>query len=454
MRLHKLGLTAAVALGLSALLAGCWERPPIEPVQNGYRGLGMAEMKNPRIVAALEAANQIPEDSPPLPPGGPLAKDVFKNIKVLTDVDAGTFTRLMVSITSWVAPPEQGCNYCHDPNDLSADTVYAKVVARRMIEMTRHVNNDWKTHVANTGVTCYTCHRGQPVPPNTWTRLPMGPTNPFAGNRYAQNAPAKSVALAALPVDPFTPFLEAPGKVRVVANDALPKTDGGGATIPHTEWTYGLMMHISQALGVNCTYCHNSRSFKEWEQPARATAWYGIRMVRDVNVNYVEPLAGTLPPNRLGPAGDAPKVNCTTCHQGANKPLLGVSMLANHQELAAVTRPPAPAAAAPASLSGTLAKVLFEVGKKDLSADAKNDIAEAARMLRESAETKVELSGFADKTGNVAQNLELAKQRAFAVRDALKSAGVDDARIALKKPEFVIGGASADARRVEINVAN
>ena len=54
-------------------------------------------------------------------------------------------------------------------------------------------------------------------------------------------------------------------------------------SIKQTDWTYALMIHFSQSLGVNCTYCHNSRAFENWEQstPQRVTAWHGIRMVRD-----------------------------------------------------------------------------------------------------------------------------------------------------------------------------
>jgi outer membrane protein OmpA-like peptidoglycan-associated protein len=60
------------------------------------------------------------------------------------------------------------------------------------------------------------------------------------------------------------------------------------------------------------------------------------------------------------------------------------------------------------------------------------------------------LSGFADQSGNAEKNLELAKVRAFAVRDALKAAGIAEDRIELKKPEFVVGGSSDNSRRVEI----
>jgi len=70
----------------------------------------------------------------------------------------------MLAITQWVAP-EQGCAYCHNGDNLADDGLYTKIVARRMLQMTRHINKDWKEHVASTGVTCYTCHRGQPVHP-------------------------------------------------------------------------------------------------------------------------------------------------------------------------------------------------------------------------------------------------------------------------------------------------
>jgi outer membrane protein OmpA-like peptidoglycan-associated protein len=94
---------------------------------------------------------------------------------------------------------------------------------------------------------------------------------------------------------------------------------------------------------------------------------------------------------------------------------------------------------------------LFEIGKDGLTDAARQVIADAAQLLTTQAGTKVSLSGFAEKTGNPEKNLELAKQRAFAVRDALKAAGVSEDRIELKKPEFVVGGADANARRVEIH---
>jgi photosynthetic reaction center cytochrome c subunit len=212
-------------------------------------------------------------------------------------------------------------------------------------------------------------------------------------------------------------------------------------------------MHISQALNVNCTYCHNTRSFAEWDAstPQRAVAWHAIRTVRQINADYLVPLKPVYPANRLGPTGDPPKANCATCHQGAFKPLFGAPMLKDYPELTRVRGGAGAAAGAPAS--DVLANVLFDTGKKNLGTDANAEIARVVDALKRNAAMTVDVSGFADRTGNPEQNLQLAKERAFAVRDALQGAGIGGNRINLKKPEFVIGGAEADARRVDIVAA-
>ena len=61
------------------------------------------------------------------------------------------------------------------------------------------------------------------------------------------------------------------------------------------------------------------------------------------------------------------------------------------------------------------------------------------------------VSGFHDVTGDAALNAELAKQRALAVRDALKGLVVAEDKIELKKPEETTAtGSNAEARRVEV----
>lgn len=118
------------------------------------------------------------------------------------------------------------------------------------------------------------------------------------------------------------------------------------------------------------------------------------------------------------------------------------------------------AAAAPASgsddasvvVENGVVKFYFASGKSDLAPGAVEALADAITAGK--AGQKLVISGFHDSTGDPAKNAELAKQRALAVRDALKAAGVAESGIELKKPETATGsGNNAEARRVEVVIA-
>ena len=338
--LGYLAVVIGVLTTVSVFLALGWTVERVHATQNGYRGTAMAQIRFPAAERALKAANVVPEALDPASPEGDKATDVYQNVQVLKDLSAEQFGRVMSSITEWVAPDE-GCAYCHNVENMADDSLYTKKVARRMLEMTRHINNDWKDHVAATGVTCYTCHKGNPVPANIWFADPgqqkdagVMATNDGMGH------PNKTNASSSLPLDPLSPLLLGKETIRVAGTTGLP-AKRYGASIQTTERTYSLMMHMSTSLGVNCTFCHNSRSFSNWDQstPQRVTAWHGIQMARDLNTTYLDPLQPVYPPNRLGPLGDAPKVSCATCHQGANKPLLGAQMAKDYPELGGVPAP-------------------------------------------------------------------------------------------------------------------
>ena len=348
-------LGASIAFFLTIAMFGTsgWERPPLTTTQNGFRGTGMDQVHTRAEVAEIRDANVAPAPADPAEEGGELAGQTYENVKVLSGLTTNEFNRLMVSMTEWVAP-EQGCTYCHNTENMADDSLYQKRVARRMLQMTQHINSDWKAnHVGGTGVTCYTCHRGQPVPANIWFTNP-GPnhTSGFVSRNNGQNMAAPSVGLASLPYDSLTEYLADKSidnnAIRVNATTALPTSKG--KPIQDAEKTYGLMIHMSEGLGVNCTFCHNTRAISNWQQstPQRTTAWHGIRMVRDINGNFMEPLTSTFPRNRLGVLGDVPKVNCTTCHNGQNKPLNGAHVVDAYPELTKVTvadvvKTPAPA---------------------------------------------------------------------------------------------------------------
>lgn len=126
--------------------------------------------------------------------------------------------------------------------------------------------------------------------------------------------------------------------------------------------------------------------------------------------------------------------------------------------------PAAPPATAPSAQSVSdaasvtveygVVKFYFASGKTDLAPGAGAalvDVVKAARSGR-----KVVIAGFHDPQGNAAANAELARQRALAVRDTLRAAGVADSQITLEKPEQMAGmagaGNDAEARRVEIRL--
>ncbi len=354
MRFSTQVLLGVAGLVVAAVLLLSFERPPVRTTQIGFRGVGMHDLNNPRALAVRVAANRLPEVPDAADADGPKASETFENVQVLGELSAGQFGRIMQAMTEWIAPA-QGCTYCHNPENMASDEVYTKVVARRMLQMTRRINTDWSAHVGQVGVTCYTCHRGQPVPSEVWATAVL-PHSGLQAQR-GQNHPAPAANDSSLPGDPFTPFLLQANEIRVISNSSLPGHNV--ANVMQAEWTYSLMMTMSEGLGVNCTHCHNSRSFASWETspPARLTAWHGIRMVRDINTAYITPLQPLWAANprgpadgphgaRLGPGGDALKVNCATCHQGANRPFYGARMLDSYPELRLISAGPARAASA------------------------------------------------------------------------------------------------------------
>ncbi len=120
--------------------------------------------------------------------------------------------------------------------------------------------------------------------------------------------------------------------------------------------------------------------------------------------------------------------------------------------------PPAPVAAggvleevASVRVENGVVKFFFATNSAEVAQGAAQALAEVA--LAATQGRRVAVSGFHDETGNAAQNAELAKQRALAVREAIKSLGVAEEVIELRKPEVSTGsGTQAEARRVEVIV--
>lgn len=100
-------------------------------------------------------------------------------------------------------------------------------------------------------------------------------------------------------------------------------------------------------------------------------------------------------------------------------------------------------------------KVYFEVGSAIPPTDATDQLKPLVSQVSSSPELKLEISGFHDKSGDAAANMDLAKKRAQAVRSLLVAAGVDEGRIVMSAPEQTTGGADdQEARRVEVGIAS
>ena len=96
-------------------------------------------------------------------------------------------------------------------------------------------------------------------------------------------------------------------------------------------------------------------------------------------------------------------------------------------------------------------KFYFASGSAELAPGAQEALGDVVKGV--AAGQKAVISGFHDVTGDAARNEELAKQRAFAVRDALTGLGIGEDKLELKKPEVTsAGGSNAEARRVEVRL--
>jgi outer membrane protein OmpA-like peptidoglycan-associated protein len=117
--------------------------------------------------------------------------------------------------------------------------------------------------------------------------------------------------------------------------------------------------------------------------------------------------------------------------------------------------PPAAAAVPAAATAALPAKLYFDVGVATLGAEGSNTLGAVADLIKKNG-LKVTVTGYTDRTGDLANDEALAKSRSVAVVDALKAAGLADASLQLKPPmvvEIGAAGGDAEARRVEIGKA-
>jgi outer membrane protein OmpA-like peptidoglycan-associated protein len=93
--------------------------------------------------------------------------------------------------------------------------------------------------------------------------------------------------------------------------------------------------------------------------------------------------------------------------------------------------------------------VYFAPASASLDANAMQVLRLAAGQATGAA--TLDVTGYVDRNGARDANVDLAKRRATAVRDALVAAGVPADRVRLRPPADIVGsGSDAEARRVDV----
>lgn len=125
-----------------------------------------------RFAAVLSIALATATPIPAVLPQTPVATVVEgPNVKVLTGLFAQQFQEEMNFMVQALGV---SCNTCHVRGNFASEDNDKKLIARRMLEMTKAMNTqffpDYKPKEGESvlgRVTCYTCHKGESIPKST-----------------------------------------------------------------------------------------------------------------------------------------------------------------------------------------------------------------------------------------------------------------------------------------------
>ncbi len=220
----------------------------------------------------------------------------------------------------------------------------------------------------------------------------------------------------------------------------------------HFVWVIGKDDKVEQRIVEVGDWLGNNWFIFQGLQPGERVVVDGaIRMSNGaaVSVSAAHAPAAT-PSEGGGPALAAPAIPGSERGSGAPAPAAAPAAGAGAaQPGAASSLDPSAPATAPLP-----AYVFFDPDRATLTTQARAEVTKLATHLKQSPQSRVHITGFVDKTGSRATNLELAQARARAVHDALREQGVDERQLNLKAPADIIGGPDNQrARRVEVHAA-
>jgi len=140
-----------------------WQPPPPPPEFPKPDTVQIKEMYD-KMMRAIEGK----QDSP--------AVSVFQNIQVWKQMPAG---RMLGMMRAWTRNLGVDCAHCHNLEQLEKDEKLPKQTAREMDKLVDNVTDQVRKissiKTEKPSVSCWTCHRGQPIPQ---TRPPGGPRPP------------------------------------------------------------------------------------------------------------------------------------------------------------------------------------------------------------------------------------------------------------------------------------
>jgi photosynthetic reaction center cytochrome c subunit len=160
-------------LGVLVLAAGCGSGRKTEtvspsPAQSPAAVPQSAGTGAPKDSVTLERERYVAEVRQEIAGKETLpASQVFKNIKMLTDVPAARLLGIMN--IGYGKSLGVSCTHCHTPGEWDKDDKTQKQTARDMSKMVATINNDLLKNIPNLKgpnaiVNCTTCHRGQVKP--------------------------------------------------------------------------------------------------------------------------------------------------------------------------------------------------------------------------------------------------------------------------------------------------
>jgi len=144
------------------------------------------------VLATTSISAGLHAQAPPQQGQGRTTEQQFKNIKVLTGLPANQLNLTMHNISGQLGVD---CVFCHIWDQWDKDVKANKQVARQMMTMVQEMN---KTYFGGAQmITCYTCHRGSPMPvstrivPDTISLRPMNvPAPPLPTEEIAKEQPS------------------------------------------------------------------------------------------------------------------------------------------------------------------------------------------------------------------------------------------------------------------------